>query len=830
MLHAGTRRAAVIVLLAISAMTASAADSPRLPAEAMVVAPVGTGGGRSAVHRDPLEAQIVAGKWTPPRAGDKVLLPDGSGRTWETLKAGDDGTFRHASLNGGYAYLAVPADRDQVMILEASSDALVYVNGEPRAGDFYQHGYVHLPVLLRQGTNDFLFQCVRGQLAAKLVEPKAAAQLHTGDMTLPTLPVDGKEPLWAAIVVINATAEPLTGLHLQARLGDEKPAETPLPAVPGVSIRKVPFRVPPAGSRQEGDVECHLQLVRRTGGNDKGESLDAATIKLQVRRPDQLQVRTFRSDIDGSVQYYALVPARAGAGENPPKPGLVLTLHGAAVQADGQAACYKARPWAHVVAPTNRRPYGFDWEDWGRLDALEVLEVARKDLGTDPRRTWLTGHSMGGHGTWFLGATYPDRFAAIAPSAGWISMWSYAGARRPENPDAIQEMFLRAASPSDTLALARNYAHEGVYVLHGDKDDNVPVAQSRQMKEVLSGFHKDFVYHEQPGAGHWWGNECVDWPALMDFLDKHTLPQRGEVRDVEFVTASPGVSAWCDWAGIEAQVHPLKPSRIQLHWDADQQCVSGTTDNVSRLAIDVNQLDPGKRMPESISVELDGQKVDKIAWQTTTRRVWLQRDGDRWVATTPAPGTKGPERYGPFKDAFRNRMLFVYGTKGTAEENAWARAKARYDAEAFWYRGNGSLDVLPDTAFDADAERDRNVILYGNADSNGAWQALLAGSPVQVRRGVVTVGEHAEKGDDLACLFLRPRPGSEVAGVGVVSGTGPEGMRLTDRLPYFVSGVGYPDCVVLGTDVLTQGYAGVRGAGFFGVDWSVTKGEFAWRK
>ena len=24
---------------------------------------------------------------------------------------------------------------------------------------------------------------------------------------------------------------------------------------------------------------------------------------------------------------------------------------------------------AEVVAPTNRRPFGFDWQDWGRLDA-----------------------------------------------------------------------------------------------------------------------------------------------------------------------------------------------------------------------------------------------------------------------------------------------------------------------------------------------------------------------------------------------------------------------------------------------------------------------------
>jgi hypothetical protein len=55
-------------------------------------------------------------------------------------------------------------------------------------------------------------------------------------------------------------------------------------------------------------------------------------------------------------------------------------------------------------------------------------------------------------------------------------------------------------------------------------------------------------------------------------------------------------------------------------------------------------------------------------------------------------------------------------------------------------------------------------------------------------------------------------------------------MRLTDRLGYFVSGVGYPDCVVVGPEVLSQGSAGVRVAGVFGLDWTVTAGEFVWRK
>ena len=59
-------------------------------------------------------------------------------------------------------------------------------------------------------------------------------------------------------------------------------------------------------------------------------------------------------------------------------------------------------------------------------------------------------------------------------------------------------------------------------------------------------------------------------------------------------------------------------------------------------------------------------------------------------------------------------------------------------------------------------------------------------------------------------------------------GSGVAGMRLTDRLPYFVSGVGYPDCLVLGPEAPELGVVGVRLAGFFGLDWSISGGEFAW--
>lgn len=181
-------------------------------------------------------------------------------------------------------------------------------------------------------------------------------------------------------------------------------------------------------------------------------------------------------------------------------------------------------------------------------------------------------------------------------------------------------------------------------------------------------------------------------------------------------------------------------------------------------------------------------------------------------------------------------MVFVYGTKGRLEENNWAFNKARFDAETFYYRGNGSVDLIRDVDFGPTAGKDRSVILYGNSDTNSAWKQLLGDSPIKVGRGLLamqdltTPDKHRSQNyssQDRAVLFLRPRPGSDTALVGAVSGTGVVGMRLTDRLPYFLAGVQYPDVIVIGPKMLDKGTGGIELAGFFGPDWTVRSGDFA---
>ena len=193
------------------------------------------------------------------------------------------------------------------------------------------------------------------------------------------------------------------------------------------------------------------------------------------------------------------------------------------------------------------------------------------------------------------------------------------------------------------------------------------------------------------------------------------------------------------------------------------------------------------------------------------------------------PGEKNPSRYGPFKEAFGQQVILVYGTGGSAEENRWALAKARYDSETFMYRGNGTLRLVADKDFDAQAKPESNVVLYGHAGMNSAWSTLLKGCPIEVTRGRCRVGEKVVEKKDLAILFVWPRAGTRTGLVGVVAGTSLVGMRVTERCPYFVSGVAYPDLTILTPESPIRGEEGVVVTGYFGHDWSVKSGQFAWK-
>lgn len=780
---------------------------------------------------NPVIAAIETGEWKTPSDGSEFKYKNKSAGAWKTLQADSAGWFQDSSLNNSYVYFNYQSPSNDIVFLEAMGNSMVYVNGTARSGNPYQYKDVYedwevrfdyslLPVKLKKGKNDLLFACDRGVLKVKVHSGIENLIFNNNDLTIPDIIINEAVNALGAIPIINATESTFKNLAVKTWTDDSEPEFYNVKPVHPLSVFKTPFYIKMPALKDTGKIKLHIELVEQ----NREKALASTEIILNAVAPDQIRKETFISKMDGSVQYYGVNPPLNPIGN---KPALFLSLHGAGVEAINQARSYGQKNWGYIVAPTNRRPYGYNWENWGRLDALEVLAIAEEKFDVDSERVYLTGHSMGGHGTWHLGINYPDKFAAIGPSAGWISIWVYRISGMTDSTET-RKFLTRSTKHSDTYAFSTNLKQNGIYIIHGDADDNVPPEQARSMVENLSKFHKNFIYYEEPGAGHWWDNsdepgaDCVDWMPMFDYFAHHSVPGNERVRMIDFVTANPAISSKNYWIEIINQKQQQKLSNINIRLEPGSRRFVGTTDNIETLAIDASMLTNN----DPVSVELDKQTITGIELQRD-KKIFLGREGNAWKQISePVKQNKYPARTGNFREALNNNVVFVYGSNGNAEENKWAFEKARYDAERIWYQGNGSIEIISDEEFTPGKYKDRNVILFGNSKTNSAWGSLLSESPVQVDNKKITVGSRTFSGSNYSLLMIRPRKDSEFASVGVVSGTGIKGMNMVNFAPYHHPYVSLPDLVIYNSGIVESDEEGVKMTGYFGNDWSVETGEF----
>lgn len=791
--------------------------------------------GRASVHIDPIDAMMAAGDFAMPKPNDEITTSDDRNVRWRKATALGNGKLSTRSVRGGYAVTQFNSPAAGVMLLEATGHAAVYVNGQPYAGDPYAFGDFAQPVRIVKGENLLAFHVAQSELTARLVKPTSELILSASRAALPSL-VRGQEgqELWASVMVTNLIEAPLHQMSVLAKINGEGEVAAPATRVEAASCRPCAFRIKVPAQLNTDLAELTIQVL------ESGRVLGEQKYELDVVNSTALQTLTFRSRVDDSVQSYVLVPASSTSSVNTggerlevsssndanTPVGAIVALHTDGMSARDFAALYEPKSWAHIIAPSGRSVYPLDWEEWSRIDATEALADAKQRLKIDPSRIYVTGHGMGAHGALVLATTMPDTFAALSTTAAWPSLWTYGGGMPDyRDPSRIQAMLLRAAKPSDTMAQLVNLSRTGVHLLHGADDRQVPVDQSRLIARELAKWHNDFAFQVKPDVGNWWDAETVDSPQVMQFLKARSLNKKPS-RSVMLATSDLGTLSSKGWVTIAAQDEQFGLSRVELQRKDRPLSIVGTTKNVKRLMITKEAM-PAKR---PFVVRLDGTPSVTFAGMPASGHVWLERVGDRWVRRqSPDKSDKNPKRYGGIKAVFDHDVILVYGTDGSKIENAWSLAKAQFDAQTFAYRAGGALEVLPDSEFKSNQTRDRNVVLYGNVDTNSAWAALLSTSPVQVRKGRFRVGDRPEMGDDLGFVVVRPRVGSDERLVAAVGGTGIAGMRLTNRLRYFWAGVAYPDLILIGPEALSIGDGGIRAAGFFAENWDVEQADISWR-
>ncbi len=790
--------------------------------------------GRVPMHRDPLEALLATGKWKSPEDGDSIDASVGSSRRWRKGEI-DNGALQTDSAIGGYAVTNFDSTVDRIMLLEGAGYANVYVGGQLHAGDTYAAGWLPVPVEIVKGANELLFQISQPTMKAKLVAAENPVAINVAHATLPDIVRGVDREVWVGFAIINADKSAIESATLRVTAGDEI-TETTIDYIDAASLQQVAVPVKlPAGELAD-ELAIELELVAKDG-----KRLASTKLSLPVVAANDLQRRTFRSAIDGSVQTYTLIPAsdstaseagRLVVASETAKPGIKLALHDLGVTAHDFAQQLTASSDWHTVVPTGRSAFGFDWEDWSQQDIDEALDAATAVVDADREKLVAVGHGMGSHGVLQWGSTHPGRLAAAALVNGWPSLWTYGGGRPgSDGATPVEQMLLRPTLASDTLALVENLRSTALLILHSTDDAIVPVDQSRQLLAALAPAHKDFAFEELSGDEHGWSaiNDAKQKPG--EFFRVEVAESSTSTPFVNFATADLTQSSSYRWVTILQQQQPRELSSVELVVKENPAAISGKTTNVSRVQLDVSMLPEGK----PFYVQLDRSRPALFREIPDDKKIELalQKDG-RWIPAAKAAGQKSPQRGSGLKAVFANQPLLVYGTGGTSEQQTWAKRKAHYDAETFLYRGNGRLEVIPDTEFgDADFangdNKDRNVVLYGNADTNSAWPALLSTSDVQVRGDGLVVNARPEQGDDLGVIMVRPRPDSEVAHVAVIGGTGLTGMRLTNRLRYFTAGIDYPDLLVFGPATLIDGTADVRIAGYFDGEWKFDDTTTAWR-
>ncbi|MBK8978648.1 MAG: alpha/beta fold hydrolase [Planctomycetes bacterium] len=154
----------------------------------------------------------------------------------------------------------------------------------------------------------------------------------------------------------------------------------------------------------------------------------------------EVQVRTHElAGAEREIEYALFVPSSYDAEKPAPlvvllhglgsNPRQVMGYRGVTTEAEERGYVvvapfgYNERGWYGSRGPGKEGPYFGRPEDPDNLgelserDVLRVLEIVREDLRIDPDRIFLMGHSMGGAGTIYLGATHRDLFAGLAPLA-----------------------------------------------------------------------------------------------------------------------------------------------------------------------------------------------------------------------------------------------------------------------------------------------------------------------------------------------------------------------------------------------------------------------------
>jgi len=230
--------------------------------------------------------------------------------------------------------------------------------------------------------------------------------------------------------------------------------------------------------------------------------------------PGRIARLAHRSEIDNTLQPYSVfIPLNYD--EKTPLP-LFVSLHGSGVDEKWTifnmtrillfgTATRRPTPRTRelkqfiILAPKARGLSDWYLGDSGK-DVIECIDHVKKLYKIDDDNIILDGFSMGGYGAWRLGLLYPYLFKALIIRSGAVSP--------PKNLPGEDILDLLDKAEIERM---------NIFIVHGDKDNAVPVENARMAAQKLEKLGIKFNYLEVKGAAHERYNK---WEEIFSWLKK----------------------------------------------------------------------------------------------------------------------------------------------------------------------------------------------------------------------------------------------------------------------------------------------------------------------
>ena len=703
-------------------------------------------------------------------------------------------------LNTGYAYTEIKADSDQVALVRSQQVGGFYVNGRRYQGEPYYANFQRTAIPLQKGTNKILvkFAGKHNRSFRFQIESNEQRALLLEDVTQPDLLDSEEKQVLIAVPVLNTSKSWMRDLTIELApnpILKEKVHQ--IPPIPPLGIVKFPLKFELSRFSKS---FATVDLILKDGAQ---EELSRIPIKLNKKSHTEPLKRTFISGVDGSVQYYGI---RFPEPYDPKQQyGVIFSLHGAGVEAINLAGHYSSKDWTFVITPTNRRPYGFDWQDWGRRDFEEVFEKVMKEYPIDPDRVYLAGSSMGGQGVWHIGLHDPSRFAALAPHAGWTGFQHYSPFTMQKSqmftaPDLLN-IRNRVMQDSNNLYFLENLQHLPVVITHGAQDRTVPPLHPRMFQKFLKERNFMVNYRELPEQGHWWndprsyggGSDAVDNDEVLDFLRlqvRNQYPQKFNIRLFDL-----SINDTFYWIRVLSQQEALQQTSISAEVIGEKVLLN--TENKLAMEVDWGALN----LP-----------IERIIWNQ--QQYSISDDSPMLLGPEPDAAVQLVTEYPALKSVFFHPFVLVYGTQGETHQQEMLLHRANQIAIRFWRRANGYVRVMADTEVTNSIESDFNLVMLGNLESNLMIKKLLPHTPLKfIENGLRLEGK--EYVGELAASIMYPHPQFPKRMMAFFSGTTAEAEKWSLHFLPIYSGSGTPHYVIFDKTVRQYGWGGVRSAGFF---------------